>query len=166
MNPMTEPHPSAAAFRAARDLLLRHHDDYAAAKREFSWPALEEFNWALDWFDVIAAEHPGRTALRIVADGDAAAQLSYGELASRHNRLFGRRWFGGKSPEPLGDPSFSSLADLTTGYGSISRMRPLPIGRLSLVLLLVVCLAPAVPALLAGVPLNDMLVQVVKTVLL
>ena len=59
MNPMTEPHPSAAAFRAARDLLLRHREDYAAAKREFSWPALEEFNWALDWFDVIAAEHPG-----------------------------------------------------------------------------------------------------------
>ncbi len=32
MNPMTEPHPSAAAFRAARDLLLRHRDDYAAAR--------------------------------------------------------------------------------------------------------------------------------------
>jgi hypothetical protein len=93
-------------------------------------------------------------------------ELTYGELASRHNRLFGRRWFGGESPEPLGDPSFSSLADLSTSYGSISRMRPLPIGRLSLLLLVVVCLAPAVPALLAGVPLNDMLVRVVKTVLL
>ncbi len=93
-------------------------------------------------------------------------ELTYGELASRHNRLFGRRWFGPESPELLGDPSFSSLADLSSSYGSISRMRPLPIGRLSLVLLLVVCLAPAVPALLAGVPLNDMLVRVVKSVLL
>jgi hypothetical protein len=93
-------------------------------------------------------------------------ELTYGELASRHNRLFAQRWFGGTNPEPLGDPSFSSLADLGTSYGAISRMRPLPIGRLSLVLLLVVCLAPAVPALLAGVPLNDMLVRVVKTVLL
>ena len=62
-------------------------------------------------------------------------ELTYGELASRHNRLFGQRWFGAESPEPLGDPSFSSLADLSTSYGSISRMRPLPIGRLSLVLL-------------------------------
>ena len=88
MNPMTEPHPTAAtAFRAARDLLLRHRDDYAAAKREFSWPALEKFNWALDWFDVVAAEHPGQTALRIVADGDAATSLSYGELASRSNQV-------------------------------------------------------------------------------
>ena len=48
MSSMTEPHASAAAFRAARDLLLRHRDDYTAAKREFSWPVLEEFNWALD----------------------------------------------------------------------------------------------------------------------
>ncbi len=93
-------------------------------------------------------------------------ELAYGELASRHSRLFAGRWFGGGSPELLGDPSFSSLADLGTSYGSICRMRPLPIGRLSLVLLLAVCLAPAVPALLAGVPLNDMLVRVVKNVLL
>src|SRR5215831_3378354 len=87
MNPMTEPHPSAAAFRAARDLLLRYRDDYVAARREFSWPALDEFNWALDWFDVIAAEHPDRLALRILADGDAAAQLSYGELAARSGQV-------------------------------------------------------------------------------
>lgn len=93
-------------------------------------------------------------------------ELTYGELASRHNRLFGQRWFVEKSPEPLGDPSFSSLADLNSSYGAISRMRPLPIGRLSLILILVVCLAPAVPAVLGGVPLNDMFVRVVKTVLL
>jgi len=87
MNHMTEPHPSAAAFRTARDLLLRHRDDYETARREFSWPALDEFNWALDWFDVIAAEHPDRLALRIVADGDAAAQLSYGEAAARSSQV-------------------------------------------------------------------------------
>jgi AMP-binding enzyme len=92
MNLMTEPRPSAAAFRSARDLLLRHRGDYAAARREFSWPALEEFNWALDWFDVIAAEHPDQTALRIVADGDAAAQLSYGELAARSSQV--ANWLG------------------------------------------------------------------------
>ena len=44
-----------AAFRAARDFLLDHRDDYAAAYRDFRWPELTEFNWALDWFDVIAA---------------------------------------------------------------------------------------------------------------
>ena len=93
MNLMTEPHLSAAAFRAARDVLLRSRDDYEAARREFSWPVLGEFNWALDWFDVIAAEHPDRAALRIVADGDAAASLSYGELAARSSQV--ANWLSG-----------------------------------------------------------------------
>ena len=64
-SPSTSP---AAAFRAARDLLIGYRDDYEAARREFSWPELGEFNWALDWFDVIAAEHPDRPALRILSD--------------------------------------------------------------------------------------------------
>ena len=83
MNPMTEPHPSAAAFRAARDLLLRHRDDYAAAKREFSWPALEEFNWALDWFDVIAAEHPAGPRCGSWPTATLLPSSSFGELAAR-----------------------------------------------------------------------------------
>jgi acetyl-CoA synthetase len=84
---MAAPHSSAVAFRAARDLLLRQREDYQAAVAEFTWPHLDEFNWALDWFDLIAAEHPGREALRIVADGDAAARLSYGELAARSGQV-------------------------------------------------------------------------------
>ncbi len=83
---MTEYASSTAAFRMARDLLLGHRDDYDAARREFAWPELGEFNWALDWFDVIAAEHPDRAGLRILAeDGDTS--LSYGELAARSNQL-------------------------------------------------------------------------------
>jgi acetyl-CoA synthetase len=73
---------STDAFRGARDLLLRYRDDYDAARREFAWPELDEFNWALDWFDVIAAEHPGRTGLRIVAE-DSDTSLTYAELAAR-----------------------------------------------------------------------------------
>ena len=76
---------SSSAFRAARDLLLSRRDDYEAARREFAWPELDEFNWALDWFDVIAAEHPDRPALRIV--GDDAASLTYGELKARSGQV-------------------------------------------------------------------------------
>lgn len=74
---------SASAFRAARDLLLRHREDYDTARREFSWPELTEFNWALDWFDVIAAEHPDRTALRVVGDDGSDESLTYAEMARR-----------------------------------------------------------------------------------
>jgi acetyl-CoA synthetase len=78
---------SADAFRAARDLLLAHREDYDAARREFAWPELDEFNWALDWFDVIAAEHPNRTALRILSDDGSDVSLSYASLAARSSQV-------------------------------------------------------------------------------
>ncbi|HTT54588.1 MAG TPA: AMP-binding protein [Streptosporangiaceae bacterium] len=84
---MTDEQSPTLAFRTARDLLLRHRDDFAAARAEFSWPQFTEFNWALDWFDVIAAENPDRHALRIVADGGAAAELSYAGLAERSSQV-------------------------------------------------------------------------------
>src|SRR5262245_54230158 len=68
---------STSVFRAARDLLLAHREDYDAARRSFAWPSLDEFNWALDWFDVIAAEHPDRPALRILSDDGSDVSLSY-----------------------------------------------------------------------------------------
>ena len=74
---------STDAFRAARDLLLAHRTDYDTARREFAWPDLVEFNWALDWFDVIAAEHPDRPALRIVSDDGSDVSLSYGSMSAR-----------------------------------------------------------------------------------
>jgi acetyl-CoA synthetase len=83
---MTQPHSATATFRSARDLLLARREDYQAAVREFSWPRFREFNWALDWFDMIAAEHPGQEALRIVTE-DGVTARSYSELATRSNQL-------------------------------------------------------------------------------
>src|SRR6266571_6230465 len=76
--PMTS---STDAFRAARDLLLAQREDYDAARGSFEWPSLGEFNWALDWFDVIAAEHPDRPALRILSDDGSDVSLTYGALS-------------------------------------------------------------------------------------
>ena len=47
-------------LRDARDFLLAHRDDYDTAYREFRWPALERFNWALDWFDASRAATTAR----------------------------------------------------------------------------------------------------------
>jgi len=93
-------------------------------------------------------------------------QLEHGALASRHDRLFERHWLRADAGDPLGDPSISSLADLGTSYGPIDRMRPLPIGRRSLIGLLVVCLAPALPAVLTRVPLPEMLARAAKALLM
>ena len=94
MAAMTDRRSAAAGFRAARDLLLRHRADYDAARAEFSWPELDEFNWALDWFDAIAAEHPDRTALRIVTspggtgpNGDHGTRISYRQMSRRSDQV-------------------------------------------------------------------------------
>src|SRR5260370_108513 len=79
--------PAHATFRAARDLLLAHRTDYAAARREFAWPALDEFNWALDWFDRLAVEHPDRLALRIAWDDGTDEALTYGQMAARSSQV-------------------------------------------------------------------------------
>ncbi len=77
---------ATAAFRSARDLLLETREDYQAARSAFRWPELKEFNWALDWFDVLAREHPERPALRVLSEtGDV--QRSYAEMAAASDRL-------------------------------------------------------------------------------
>src|SRR5215208_4198182 len=73
-------------FRAARDFLIQHRSDYDAAQRGFTWPRLDRFNWALDWFDALA-EGNTRTALHLVEDDGSEAKLSYAELADRSNRI-------------------------------------------------------------------------------
>ncbi len=78
-----------ARFRAARDLLLRHREDYDRAVAEFSWPELTEFNWALDWFDALARdpEHRDRTALWIVEEDGRESRSTFAELSERSDRL-------------------------------------------------------------------------------
>ncbi|MES9519566.1 AMP-binding protein [Streptomyces capoamus] len=77
------------AFRTARDFLLEHREDYATAYGGFRWPRPEQFNWALDWFDVIAAGND-RTALHIVEEDGTETRLTFAELAERSNRV--ARW--------------------------------------------------------------------------
>jgi acetyl-CoA synthetase len=76
-------------FRAARDFLLRHREDYPAAYEGFAWPRPEFFNWALDWFDVVAAdpERAGQDALWIVEEDGSEVRVTYGEMSARTDRV-------------------------------------------------------------------------------
>ncbi|MEI7296448.1 MULTISPECIES: AMP-binding protein [Paraburkholderia] len=79
--------PSAQAFIDARDLLQRHRTDYARAYAEFAWPKLDTFNWALDYFDVIARGN-ANPALWIVDDlASGGTQYSYAQMAERSARV-------------------------------------------------------------------------------
>ncbi|MFJ2817340.1 AMP-binding protein [Streptomyces sp. NPDC091279] len=75
-------------FRSARDFLLEHREDYATAYEGFSWPRPDRFNWALDWFDVIA-DGNDRTALHIVEEDGSERKLSFAELSDRSDRVAG-----------------------------------------------------------------------------
>ncbi|HEY4591464.1 MAG TPA: AMP-binding protein [Thermoanaerobaculia bacterium] len=79
------PHPTQS-FLEARDFLIAHRDDYAAAFAGFRWPRLDRFNWALDFFDVQARGND-RTALWIVDDEGHETRLSFAEMAERSNRV-------------------------------------------------------------------------------
>lgn len=73
-------------FRTARDFLLRHREDYEAAYEVFAWPRPERFNWALDWFDVIARDND-RTALHIVEEDGPATRVSFARMSARSDKV-------------------------------------------------------------------------------
>ncbi|MFH8758937.1 AMP-binding protein [Streptomyces atroolivaceus] len=72
-------------FRAARDFLIEHREDYTTAYEGFRWPRPDYFNWALDWFDVIA-ENNDRTALHIVEEDGGRTEVSFARMAERSSR--------------------------------------------------------------------------------
>jgi acetyl-CoA synthetase len=77
---------NAAPFIAARDFLFRHREDYTTAYRDFQWPKLDRFNWALDYFDVMACEN-ARPALWLVDEDAGETKLTFAQLSERSNRV-------------------------------------------------------------------------------
>lgn len=76
----------ANAFVQARDFLFANRTDYAAAYQGFQWPKLDEFNWALDYFDPYAKGN-NRPALWLVEDSGAEIKLSFSEMSERSNHV-------------------------------------------------------------------------------
>ncbi|MGF6883663.1 acetyl-CoA synthetase [Nocardia sp. GAS34] len=82
---------NTALYRAGRDQLIAAATDYEAARGTFEWPRpTGTFNWAIDWFDVIARGND-RTALWIVEEDGREQQVSFDEMAARSDRV--ATWF-------------------------------------------------------------------------
>ncbi len=75
-----------AAFLQARDFLLAHRENYATAYAGFRWPALERFNWALDFFDGLARDND-RVALWVTDESGREEKLTFAALSVRSNRV-------------------------------------------------------------------------------
>lgn len=76
----------ATAFIEARDFLFAHRTDYDTAYRDFKWPVLDRFNWALDYFDPMARDNHA-PALHIVDEGGSATRLSFAQMSERSARV-------------------------------------------------------------------------------
>src|ERR1017187_5300849 len=78
-----------AQFRGARDLLLSARTDYDRAVAEYDPPRPQEFNWALDWFDQVAADAStgARVALKIVEADGTSSSLTYAEMSARSSQV-------------------------------------------------------------------------------
>ena len=77
---------NARAFVLARDFLLRQREDYRTAYRDFVWPQLDRFNWALDYFDAIARNN-AQPALWLVEEDGGEVKLSFAALSERSNQV-------------------------------------------------------------------------------
>ncbi|MET0474833.1 MAG: AMP-binding protein [Mycobacterium sp.] len=80
-------------YRRARDQLVDLISDYDEAVDAFAWPQLTgAFNWATDWFDVVARGNH-RTALWIVEQDGSEQKVTFDEMAQRSDRV--ATWLGG-----------------------------------------------------------------------
>lgn len=73
------------AFLAARDFLLQHYGDPDGALRDFRWPRLERFNWALDYFDTMAQGNDA-PALWITDEKGGEEKFSFQEMSDHSAR--------------------------------------------------------------------------------
>jgi acetyl-CoA synthetase len=77
-------------YRSARDQLVALINDYDKAVDEFAWPQLTgAFNWATDWFDVIARDPTSadRLALWIVEQDGTERKVTFAQMADRSDRV-------------------------------------------------------------------------------
>ncbi len=73
-------------FTAARDFLLARRSDYASAMRDFRWPVLDTFNWALDHFEPMSRGNDA-PALWIVGDDSSEHRRSFRQMSERSSQV-------------------------------------------------------------------------------
>ncbi|WP_315942989.1 AMP-binding protein [Nesterenkonia marinintestina] len=76
-------------FTEARDHLVSLQQDWERAREEFVWPRFEQFNFALDWFDAVAASEArgSQDALVILEEDGSELRRSFADLSATSSRM-------------------------------------------------------------------------------
>ena len=94
--------------------------------------------------------------------------LEYGALVGEHGRLVRRRWILREAPEDnalLQAPEIGPVADTLALYEAVSRMKPVPFGKSTLLGLAVPTLIPILVLLSTQVPIKEVLKKIVGALL-
>jgi hypothetical protein len=88
--------------------------------------------------------------------------LAYGALVGTHGWLVHKRWIQGEPVEDKGlleAPELGPVADTITMYEAVKRIKPVPLGKQSLIAVVIPALLPMIPVLAIKVPVKDTLLK-------
>lgn len=94
------------------------------------------------------------------------ALLDYGKLVGEHGRLVRRRWILGDSvgeQSLLEAPEIGPVADTAAIYEAVQNMRTLPVGKISLMAVVIPAALPLLALLSVQIPIKDILLTLLKT---
>lgn len=91
-------------------------------------------------------------------------KFSYGKLEKRQLRRFEEKWMASEEARSdiLGAQDFSAVIDFHSTVAAVQHMRAVPFKRSDLLFLAVCTLAPFVPVLALEIPLDEILLQIMK----
>jgi hypothetical protein len=102
----------------------------------------------------------------LLAPAKRRALLDYGALAGEHGRLVRGRWILRRPPLDdalLDAPEIGPVADTVTLYEAVEKMRVVPIGRRSVLAILLAAGLPLVPVLAIEIPIRELLTKLLRT---
>jgi hypothetical protein len=94
--------------------------------------------------------------------------LEYGALVGEHGRLVRKRWILGEPVEDKGlldAPELGPVTDTVSMYEAVERIRPMPLGKQSLVAVVAPALLPMIPVVAIEVPVKDTLIKLLKVLI-
>jgi len=94
------------------------------------------------------------------------AELEYGALVGEHGRLVRRRWILREPLEDdalLGAQEIGPVADTIALYEAVRKMRTIPIGRRSLLAILLPAALPMLAVIAIEIPVKDLLLKLLTT---